>query len=98
MSLPLKISRAASRDIDLAFVWYERQRSGLGDEFLAGVDDCIERIQRDPKSYAIVRKDLRVALVSRFPYLIVYRLLPSRIRVSAVVHSSRHPRNWKEQG
>lgn len=98
MSLALKLSRAASRDIDLAFVWYERQRHGLGDEFLAAVEGCIERIKNNPRMNAVVRKDLRVALVSRFPYLIVYRLLPDRIRVSAVVHSSRHPRNWKDEG
>ena len=62
MSLPLKFSRAAKRDIDVAFVWYENQRPGLGDEFLAAVDECIERIRGNPERYAIVRKDLRVAL------------------------------------
>ena len=98
MSLPAKFSRAAKRDIDLAFVWYEQQRPGLGDDFLAAVEECIQRIKRNPEMYAIVRKDLRVALVARFPYLIVYRLLPGRIRISAVVHGSRHPRNWKDEG
>ncbi|HUE69872.1 MAG TPA: type II toxin-antitoxin system RelE/ParE family toxin [Pirellulaceae bacterium] len=70
----------------------------MGDDFLDAVDECIERIKRNPAMYAIVRKDLRVALVRRFPYLVVYRLLPGRIRISAVVHGSRHPRNWKDEG
>ena len=98
MSRILRLSRAARRDVDLAFVYYEEQRSGLGDEFLVAVEDCLERIKQFPESFAIVKKDLRVSLVSRFPYLVVYRLTPNRIRVAAVVHGSRHPRNWKDQG
>ena len=95
MSLPLRLSRAAKRDIDLAFVWYEQRKPGLGDEFLAAVEDCLETIQRHPKMYAIQTKNLRVALVGRFPYLVVYRLLHDRIRISAVVHGSRHP-HWED--
>ena len=96
MSLSLRLSRAAKRDVDQAFVWYERQRPGLGDEFLESVEECLERIRLRPESFALVKKDLRVALVERFPYLVVYRLLSDRIRISAVVHGSRHPRNWKD--
>lgn len=29
---------AAAADLDEAFLWYERQRPGLGQEFLAAVD------------------------------------------------------------
>jgi plasmid stabilization system protein ParE len=98
MSRSLRLSRAARRDIDLAFVYYEEQRPGLGDEFLAAVEDCLERIKQFPESFAIVKKDLRVALVSRFPYLVIYRLIANRIRIAAVIHASRHSRNWKDQG
>lgn len=98
MSRTLRLSRAARRDVDLAFVYYEERRPGLGDEFLKAVEDCLERIKKYPESFAIVKKDLRVALVSRFPYLVVYRLTPNRIRIAAVVHGARHPRNWNDQG
>jgi plasmid stabilization system protein ParE len=98
MTLPLKFSRAGKRDIDLAFVWYEQQRAGLGDSFLAAIEESLEFIQRNPKGHAVVRSDLRIARVTKFPYLIVYRLLTDRIRISAVVHGARHPRYWRDQG
>jgi plasmid stabilization system protein ParE len=98
MSLPLRFSRAAKRDIDLAFVWYEKQKPGLGDELLEAVEECLKRVADGPEMFAIVRLDLRVALVRRFPYLVVFRIRPDRIRISAVVHASRHPRHWKDEG
>ena len=98
MSRILQLSRAAQRDIDKAFVFYERQQPGLGDGFVEAVDRCLERIKQFPESFAIIKKNLRLAMVSRFSYLVVYRITENHIRVSAVVHGSRHPRNWKDQG
>ena len=98
MNRILQLSRAAQRDIDRAFVYYERQQPRLGDGFVEAVGECLERIKQFPESFAIVKKNLRIALVSRFPYLVLYRLTTKYIRVAAVIHGSRHPRNWKDQG
>lgn len=34
MALKVVISTEAEQDINLAYLWYEEQRSGLGDELL----------------------------------------------------------------
>jgi hypothetical protein len=34
---PILVRPAAAADIDQAFLWYERRRPGLGDEFLAAL-------------------------------------------------------------
>ena len=38
--MPIVIRPAAAADIEEAFFWYERQRPGLGDEFLAKVNNA----------------------------------------------------------
>jgi putative addiction module component (TIGR02574 family) len=47
--------------------WYERQRTGLGEEFLGSAEACIEQICRNPEWCPIVHEQYRRALVRRFP-------------------------------
>lgn len=44
----------AEQDLDEAYAWYEKQRVGLGEEFLTSVDACIEFICRFPDTGSIV--------------------------------------------
>lgn len=46
---------------------------------------------------AEVFQELRVALVRRFPYAIVYRVDEDQITVVAVYHSRRDPRSWQRR-
>lgn len=80
-----------------AFHWYEEQRPGLGGVFRTCLDLAIERIQKAPLAYAVQHRDLRRALVDRFPYSIFYRVTPSVIVVVGVIHDRRHPREWKRR-
>lgn len=66
----------AENDLRAAFEWYESQRAGLGDQFLTAVRERLEAIRRFPEANPIVYRDIRRAVVSRFPYLIFYVLRP----------------------
>jgi hypothetical protein len=44
----VSIRPAAETDLDEARDWYERQRPGLGDEFLASVADAFTRLEEAP--------------------------------------------------
>jgi hypothetical protein len=68
MPLRLFLEPEARDDLADAFTWYERQRSGLGSEFLAEVALVFEAIEGAPERYAIVRSRTRRVLVHRFPY------------------------------
>ena len=48
MAVKLVIAPEAEQDLADAYAWYERQRSGLGEEFLGCVDACIEALTRSP--------------------------------------------------
>ena len=55
-----------------AAAFYESRVVGLGEEFLAEVNACVERILERPKIGRRLRGDIRRLLVTRFPYSVVY--------------------------
>ena len=71
---PVIIRPAAAAEIDEAYLWYESQRTGLGEEFLAEVNGTLERIREMPELFAVLRRDTRRAMLIRFPYSLTGRL------------------------
>src|SRR3954466_12490981 len=98
MSLPVVLRREARAQFDEAFDWYERQRSGLGVEFVERVQDVFDRISNTPELHAVVHRDIRRALVRKFPYSVFYRIRSGQVVVLAVFHGKRDPRVWKRRG
>lgn len=74
MSLKLIINPEAEVDLSDAWRWYDEKLAGLGDRLLMSVEAIFDRICRHPESHAIVYRDLRMALVRRFPYAVIYRV------------------------
>jgi len=97
LSLRLRIRKAARGDIAEARRWYESERTGLGQEFIAAVRAALNRIEREPLQFPVVHKELRRLLVSRFPYGIYYLVLEKDIAVVAVTHSKRDPQTWMQR-
>lgn len=75
-------------------VWYEDQRVGLGEEFLAAVDATFDAIERIPEMFRRVHGEVRRANVSRFPYAVFYRIEPKNVAVLTVLHTARDPKLW----
>ncbi|WP_414752867.1 type II toxin-antitoxin system RelE/ParE family toxin [Anabaena sp. CCY 9910] len=82
-------------ELDEAYIWYENQQAGLGDEFLDCVDEILNRICQMPESYAVVYKDVHRAVLQRFPYAVYYRIISSRIIVIGIFHGRRDPKIWQ---
>ncbi|MBI2817113.1 MAG: type II toxin-antitoxin system RelE/ParE family toxin [Acidobacteria bacterium] len=93
----LLIRPAAAADIEEAFGWYEHQRSGLGDEFLAAVQSKIDEIVRKPLTYPVIHRDTRRALLHRFPYAVFYRVYDEAVIVVGCMHGRRDPMRWKSR-
>ena len=98
MKLPLRISEEAYAEMAEAARWYERNRVGLGLEFLAAVDAAVARIEENPRigsrTPGVDDEDIRRVFVGRFPYHVVYIELPDRLQVLAVAHDRRRPAYW----
>ncbi|QSV56072.1 MAG: type II toxin-antitoxin system RelE/ParE family toxin [Dolichospermum sp. UKL201] len=95
MNYVLVLRPEVREELDDAYNWYQSQQTGLGDEFLDCVDNMLNRICQMPESYAIVYLDVRRTVVRRFPYAIYYRIVSSRVIVTAIFHSRRDPKSWQ---
>lgn len=92
MSVPVVTRPAAAAEIEAAYRWYEKERAGLGSEFLEAVDGLLRVIAEDPERFPLAHKDVRRALLQRFPYSIFYRIVSSQIVVIACFHGKRNPK------
>jgi len=97
VSLKVYLRPEAEADIEDAATWYDRQRKGLGQEFLDDVLVALDTISENPNIYPVVYRQSRRAVVRRFPFGIFYRVDEGLVVVLAVMHGSRHPRRWKKR-
>jgi plasmid stabilization system protein ParE len=95
MTLSVVFRRQARREFDEAGDWYEKERAGLGLEFLIEIERLLNRIAATPNQFPIVYRDMRKAVARRFPYCIYFRERDRRIIVLAVFHSARNPAVWQ---
>jgi plasmid stabilization system protein ParE len=90
----LLVRGRAKADIRRAAKWYERQREGLGRDFVAEVDAALALIEANPEQYEIVHREIRHAILRRFPYGVFYRIRTTKISVFAVMHLKRNDIPW----
>ncbi len=72
--------------------YYNDRSARLGDEFIDEFERQVLRIASMPERWMIVRGDTRRALMKRFPYVILFRVLEEpALRITVVKHERRHP-------
>ena len=70
---------------------YQQIDQKLADRFSKELDACYGSIERDPTSWAIVKKNYRHARLKKFPYRVVYAVLDRDVVVFQVSHRKREP-------
>lgn len=88
---------AAAADIERAYVWYERERAGLGEEFLAEAFISVQAVLERPETFPVLHRQTRRALIRRFPYALFFRMVGERIVFVACFHVRRNPNVWKRR-
>ncbi|MBK9332424.1 MAG: type II toxin-antitoxin system RelE/ParE family toxin [Ignavibacteria bacterium] len=84
-------------DLKESFQWYSDQHEILGMEFIEQIESCFERIKSNPYSYQLIKKNLRRAIVRKFPFGIFYQIENNEIIIFAIFHLSRLPGNVKRR-
>lgn len=102
MTKPVRLAREARDELQAAARWYADQRPELRLEFLAAIDEALERLVRlAPHLGAAPGIDpalgVRRVFVTRFPYSLYFIELPTRYRVLAVAHARRRPFYWRDR-
>ncbi len=93
----VRLRLEAEHDIEDAALWYQSQRQGLGHQFLGEVSAVLGAISEGAESFPVVHREVRRALTKKFPFGIYYRIEADCVVVLAVIHASRHPRQWKDR-
>ena len=97
MPFELLIAPEAESDITEAYLWYERRRAGLGEEFVSSLDACLAGLCRNPTMCPVVHEAYRRSLLRRFPYAVFYEPSDDFIMIYAVFHTSRDPGKWRQR-
>ena len=95
MSQRLVLRPEAESDIAEAAAWYDQQRAGLSLQSRAALDKTFAAIEENPQLHAQVYRNLRRALVRRFPFGVFYVSRTEGVIVVAVLHTTRNPRLWR---
>jgi len=90
----------AKEDIELAFVWYERQRRGLGFDFLDCMESSVHLILETPDLYKFIELDnhlkFQVCIIRRFPFSIFYTVEGKKIIIHSVFDNRQNPDKYPE--
>jgi len=71
---------------------YESKSAGLEMRFVDEFERLVLGVASMPTRWMIVEADIRRALMKRFPYVILFRVIADDcVRITVVKHEKRHP-------
>jgi plasmid stabilization system protein ParE len=85
----VRLSSLAALDLQQARNYFDHREAGLGDRFLASVEQTLERISQNADQYQVALLDLHRAPIRPFQYSIWYRVLPDESIVVAALSDRR---------
>jgi toxin ParE1/3/4 len=97
VSLQVRFLPEAQTEFDTAVDWYKQRGTDLAKDFIARIKAVVKRIATNPKMHATVYNDVRKAVVTRFPYIVLYREDAGELIVISVSHTSRNPTDWQSR-
>ena len=87
----LRYTDRSKDDLELAFAWYEKQRRGLGFEFLDCVEIAVKSILENPEMYRIHYSIFKGCVIRRFPFSVFYTVEDTEIVVHSVFDNRQDP-------
>jgi toxin ParE1/3/4 len=88
----------ARADLDAAVDYYDKQRKGLGLDFLSATERAATRISQNPLSFPLYQgTSIRRCVLRRFPYSIFFLPEDDIIWIVAIAHQKRRPDYWKHR-
>lgn len=96
----IRIHAAASQEAIEAAAWYERERVGLGTEFLRAIDAALDILEDDVLTLVSVpaatrARGVKRLILRRFPFDVVVVQRLNEVFVLAFAHHARRPGYWR---
>ena len=92
-----EILASARAEIAEAAEFYDAADPPLGDEFVAEINDTIQRICERPYAWTALSSRTRRCLTRRYPFAVIYQVRGNTVLVMSVMHTSRSPNSWKRR-
>ncbi|WP_438426249.1 type II toxin-antitoxin system RelE/ParE family toxin [Aquimarina macrocephali] len=92
MKYELEIKEEANLEMIKAYLYYEKQQIGLGEQFLTHLDIYIDRIQTNPEHYPAKRPPYREAWIKKYPYLVVYEIIENKVIIYSIFNTWQNPK------
>ncbi|MBL7794225.1 MAG: type II toxin-antitoxin system RelE/ParE family toxin [Saprospiraceae bacterium] len=92
------IQPEAEAELDEAYAFFESQQPGLGLELLANLSETISLLEDNPLIFQKVYGEKRRAIVKRFGYNVIYKVVDKNVFILAIMHGNRDPWHWKIRG
>jgi toxin ParE1/3/4 len=90
-------TQAARAELIEAQDWYDGEATGPGRRFRQAIHALVERMSDNPRQFPIVFKNVRRALLRRFPYSLFFVVEGDDLTVIACFHASRDPSHWQKR-
>ena len=84
--MKLLYTNRAKDDLETAFLWYERQQRGLGQDFLNNIEAALQQIIANPKAQPLYHDAIRGCLTRRFPFTLFYSIEAEGLIIHSVFH------------
>ncbi len=84
-------------DVSDALSYYDAIAIDLGNRFRDALKSTLDDIRDRPESFGYTDPPTRGAMLSRFPYTIVFRVTESQLLFGGVFHSASEPTRWHKR-
>jgi plasmid stabilization system protein ParE len=94
----VRIGEEAEAEYKEALAWYQARSVRAADGFEAAFAKVLDRIRQSPEQFpTCAEAGYRFAMLDRYPYSLVYRVIGDVAQVIAVAHSRRRPGYWSRR-
>lgn len=91
----VRFAEEAEAEYTEALAWYRACSGRAAVGFATAVEEMVEQIRESPERFPTIHtEDYRFALLARYPYSLIYRVVGPDVRVVAVAHVRRRPGYW----
>jgi len=96
MAFKIEIERLAEEEFLEAVLYYEMQRSGLGNDLILCYEEALATIIRNP-FFEVRIENVRLYNIRRFPYQIIYYIENESIFIIGFFNAHRDPIQWQNR-
>jgi len=90
----LVVHPLAEAEINEAVDYYEDCSGQLGAKLLAEVEDAFDSILSSSSTWAMATAGCQRYMLSRFPYVVIYKDFKGAVEILAFQHNRRRPKYW----